>query len=79
MATGDKPTWRLATAAEAAMMASEADPIGIMVERDPGTGCVVFIFAVETVDKLRLGDMEPDDFIAIAIADGVVDDLPIVH
>ena len=76
MTANDQPTWRLPTADEKEMMASEEKPIGIMAERDRCGGRVVVIFTVETVEQLRAANMESEDFINEAVSRGFIDDIP---
>ena len=81
MATHDEPTWRLATAAEIEMMmaADGGEPIGVMAERVPVSGQVVFVFALEMVEQLRAASMRPEDFIKELVARGFADDIPYLH
>ena len=79
MTANDQPTGRLPTADEKEMMASEEKTIGIMAERDPSSGRVVFIFTLETVEQLQAANMEPEDFVNEAVLRGFIDDIPNMH
>lgn len=80
MAANDEPTWRLATVAEIeTMLSADGEPIGVMAERDPVSGQVVFVFALEIVEQLRAANMRPEDFIKELVARGFADDIPYLH
>ena len=80
MAVNDGLTWRLATVEEIEiMLTADVEPIGVMAERDPVSGQVVFVFALEMVEQLRAASMRPEDFIKEVVARGFVDDIPYLH
>jgi hypothetical protein len=78
MAADDKPTWRVATGEDLKVMMS-AEGVNIMAERHPRTGHVVFVFSEEVLEEFRAAGMEPDDFIADAVARGALEQIPYLN
>jgi hypothetical protein len=75
---GDKaPTWRVAAGEDLKVMSNEG--VSILAERHPRTGHVVIVFSEDVLEELRAAGMEPEEFIADAVARGALEEIPYLN